>query len=268
MKIGQWIGLGIVAARNFIQGGNLVSLRWVTNPRQLMAYNAETLFLYKTIAKRRGLTPCNVFEVLPAPESISLVLGTLKSNATWFGTVPSYSQDIVNLCVLCQLLQPQLVFEIGTARGYTSLHFALNSPDTCQVYTLDLPRGYTAPPALPTTAMDELQQGMYAEVDNYLFTNTNVAHKVHCLYGDSATFDYSPYHGRVDLFFIDGAHSYEYIRSDTQNALRCCHSGSVIAWHDFGRVGLNGVSRWLQELAQRYQIYAVPGGSLAFMRVP
>jgi hypothetical protein len=103
---------------------------------------------------------------------------------------------------------------------------------------------------------------------DYAFSGTPQAAKITCLWGDSAAFDYTPYHGQVDLFFIDGAHSYEYVRSDTQNALACCHAGSVIAWHDFGRVGVNGVSRWLVELARDRPVFAIPGGSLAFMVVP
>jgi hypothetical protein len=71
----------------------------------------------------------------------------------------------------------------------------------------------------------------------------------------------------VDLFFIDGAHSYEYVRQDTLNALKCCRKGGVIAWHDFGRSGVNGVSRWICELAQEHKVYSVPGSSLAFMVV-
>jgi hypothetical protein len=102
----------------------------------------------------------------------------------------------------------------------------------------------------------------------HISNNAAAESKITRLYGDSATFDFAPYHGTIDLFFIDGAHSYEYVRSDTINALACCHPGSIIAWHDFGRVGVNGVSRWLRRLSRRYQIYSVPGGSLAFMVVP
>lgn len=78
---------------------------------------------------------------------------------------------------------------------------------------------------------------------------------------------YSPWHGQVDFFFVDGAHSYEYVKSDTENALRCVREGGIIAWHDFGRRGVNGVSRLIGELAAEGQkIYVVPGGSLAYTR--
>ena len=43
--------------------------------------------------------------------------------------------------------------------------------------------------------------------------------------------------------------------------------GSVIAWHDFGRFGVNGVTRWLREFSRNHAVYCVPGGSLAYMRI-
>jgi predicted O-methyltransferase YrrM len=92
--------------------------------------------------------------------------------------------------------------------------------------------------------------------------------RIHRLFGDSATFDFSPFHNQVDLFFIDGAHSYQYVRNDTEKALPCVKKGGVIAWHDYGRCGINGVSRWLHELRDDGRvIQRVPGGSLAYMIV-
>ena len=73
-----------------------------------------------------------------------------------------------------------------------------------------------------------------------------------------------------DFFFIDGSHSYEYVRSDTLNALKCCHSGSIIAWHDFGLtgVGVHGVTKCVVELSKQYEIYCEPHSRTAFMKVP
>ena len=125
----------------------------------------------------------------------------------------------------------------------------------------------SSPPALPTTIVDDRNIRDQRGVDRCFFDGTSVSGKIQRLFGDSATFDYASFEARVDLFFIDGAHSYEYVRSDTLNALRCCRPGSVIAWHDFGRFGVNGVTRWLRELSRSRAVYCVPGGSLAFMRI-
>jgi predicted O-methyltransferase YrrM len=163
-------------------------------------------------------------------------------------------------------VKPKVIFEVGTFDGYTSLHLAMNAGPDAQVYTLDLPvEG--ANPELRTTWVDVRHIEQHAQMRQYLFDGRPEAKNITCLFGDSATFDYEPYAGKVDLFFIDGAHSYEYVRSDTLNALRCSHKGSIIAWHDFGRTGVNGVSKWLMQFSREHEIYSVPGGSLAYMVV-
>jgi predicted O-methyltransferase YrrM len=269
MKAIRTLAALAVAARNLLLGGNLMSLGLLARPRRWLYYVNENLFFYRAYAGRHGLRQKNVFEVLPGPRVQSIVLGQLgganPAREPWLHATTSYTADLVSLCLLCQILRPRVVFEIGTLRGYTAYHFALNTGPDTEIYTLDLPPDGSARPSLATTVMDEAIIGALNR--RYSFSETPEAGKITCLYGDSAVFDYTPYHARVDLFFIDGSHSYEYVRSDTQQALACCHPGSVIAWHDFGRMGVNGVTRWLVELARERPVYAIPGGSLAFMVV-
>jgi hypothetical protein len=123
-------------------------------------------------------------------------------------------------------------------------------------------------PSLTVTAVDIEHIADHDQTTQMEFLRTPEAARIHCLYGDTATFDFSCFAGKVDLFFIDGAHSYGYVRNDTLRAFDCCKPGSVIAWHDYGKTGFNGVSRWLHELAREgKEIYRVPGGSLAYMKV-
>jgi len=259
----QFGAVSAVAARNILLGANLVSIPLWRNPRRFAGYVSEMLFFHKSVTDTRGIPQKNVFEVLGNGDPIcDIRLGLIPKNEHWFHSVASYAVDIVSLCMLTHVLKPRVVFEIGTLRGYTTLHFALNAPLDARVYTLDLPRNGSEKPRLKTTFIDDLHiEGQKRE---YVFSGSMVENAIQCLFGDSATFDFTPYEGKVDLFFIDGAHSYEYVRSDTLNALRCCHPGSVIAWHDFGRMGVNGVSKWLVEFSKNYKIYSVPGGSVAF----
>jgi hypothetical protein len=121
---------------------------------------------------------------------------------------------------------------------------------------------------LAVTKMDHNIVLDHEQTKQMVFDGKPEARRIHCLYGDSATFDFSPFLGKVDLLFIDGAHSYEYVRNDTLRAGPCCKAGSVIAWHDYGRVGFNGVSKWLHEFAKQGKtIYRIPGGSLVYMQV-
>jgi len=64
-----------------------------------------------------------------------------------------------------------------------------------------------------------------------------------------------------------GAHSNDYVRCNRLNVIKRCGPGGVIARHGFGWVGINGVSRCLRELSRSEQLYAIPGGLLAFMVV-
>ena len=273
MRLFQTLKATTIAIRNLILGSSLTSLRLIRQPLKMLGFVNENLFSFQAYTSNHGLCQKNVFEVLDTSNVQEIHLGDLKKGAwspygePWLHSVPSYTADIVSLCLLTQILKPQVIFEIGTLRGYTTLHFALNAPETARVYSLDLPQKPGIKPQLKMTAVDYSHMDSHSAITKYVFQDTSVASKITCLFGDSATFNYTPYAGKVDLFFIDGAHSYEYVRSDTLNALRCCHPGSVIAWHDFGRVGVNGVSKWLVELSRQYEIFAIPGGSVAFMVV-
>jgi hypothetical protein len=256
-----------VAVRNIIIGGNLVSLSLLTRPRMMLFYITQNLFLLNTFDNRREIPQRNVFEVLPAADSESITLGNLHSD-TWLASYASPASDIISLCFICRLLKPKVVFEIGTLNGYTALHFALNTSDDARIFTLDLPKINKVVPGLSTTVIDDEFINSSGCLERYCFDGTDVRARITCLNGDSSGFDYSPYHRKVDFFFVDGAHSYEYARADTLNALVCCHPGSVIAWHDYGQMGMSGVSQWLHEFSrQGHEIYSVPGGSVAFMVV-
>ncbi len=267
MNLRQTLEAMVLGIRNTILGGNLISLTLLARPEMMIRYIADSLFLYRAMSSRRGLPQKNVVEVLQSPGEETIKLGCLSSTEAWFWPQALYTQDIVSLCLLCQIVKPKVVFEIGTLNGYTAYHFALNTPDHAAIYTLDLPVGGDARASLYTSALDDLHIHLPSRARAYCFDRSEAARKITCLFGDSATFDFSPYAGRVDLFFIDGAHSYEYARSDTLNALKCCHPGSVIAWHDFGKASVPGVSKWLVEFSKDRPVVSIPGGSLAYMVV-
>lgn len=261
------VAAGLIGTRNLVWGGSLASLAMFRKPTKMLEHATESLFLYKVISDRRGLRQRFVFDVLPCDSVYNLQICNFHCEGGWMRATGSYSTDLISLCQLCHSISPRTIFEIGTLRGYTSLHVAMNTLPECKIFTLDLPAngGAKQVPKLRTTMMDDIHCGF--DVDKYYFSGTPYESRITTLFGDSASFDFSAYHRSIDLFFIDGAHSYEYVRNDSENALRCVREGGVIVWHDFGRVGLNGVSRYLLELSERLTIYSVPGGSLAFAPV-
>lgn len=265
-RILKYLQAVVISLKNLFLGCNLKSLLMVFSPRKLLHYVNEGLFFYKNINPGKHISQKNVFEVLSARSTESIKLGNLKNFNTWLGTqYSSYKSDLINLCLLCKLLNPKKIFEIGTFQGNTALHFALNTSPESRIFTLDLPPEASGS-ELTTTLADDTYLKLL-ENKTYCLEGYPETTKIQFLFGDSASFDFSPYFNKIDLFFIDGAHSYQYVKSDTTNALKCCHPGSVIAWHDFGKAGVNGVSRYLKQLSRTYQIYSTPGGYLAFMRL-
>ena len=71
--------------------------------------------------------------------------------------------------------------------------------------------------------------------------------RIERLLGDSATFDYSPYEGSIDLVYIDGSHSYSYVKNDTEAAMGMLSPRGTIIWDDFP--GYAGVYAYLDEFA-------------------
>lgn len=229
--------------RDGVLAGNLLSLGLLARPGALASYLSECAFLYRSISDNRGVLQKHVFEALGKSGDLHISLPKPLEGNKWFSELPFLAVDIVSLCMLCRLLQPRRIFEIGTFDGYSATAMAMNSPEDSVVYSLDLSRKGTR---------------------RMTWEGTSLANRVVQLTGDSATFDYSPYRGNIDLFYVDGAHSYEYAHYDTQNALACTHQGSAIVWHDFGKLGCLGVERAARELLSDKQIFAIPGGSLAY----
>lgn len=164
-------------------------------------------------------------------------------------------EGMIFLVSLGKLLGLRNVFEIGTYNGLTAWCFARNMPDAI-VHTLDLPAD--AEPALDWDATDRsnrlrLHKRAYEVLPHF---GTVIQ-----LMGDSALFDFSPWRGRCDLVYIDGAHTEEYVRSDTRNALDILSERGVIVWDDYGR-RIEGVKSVLHSTAN-LSLYRVPGTRLA-----
>jgi predicted O-methyltransferase YrrM len=175
--------------------------------------------------------------------------------------------ELLILCTMAKTHQIRSAFEIGTFNGRTALNLALNMPPDGNVYTLDLPADQASGVA------GEMERGNLHYVRNHtpgeLFEKhgrTNCA-RITQLLGDSATFDYSPYRSGMDLVFIDGAHSYDYVKRDTEAALTLLRDGhGLIFWHDYD--ACLGVIDWVDELNRRhpeYQAKHIAGTKLAYM---
>jgi len=151
--------------------------------------------------------------------------------------------ELAILAGLARVGNPRAVFEIGTFDGRTALNLAANAPDA-QVHTLDLPPGES-----DTSLAIDPDDRQYIEKPSAggRFREAPEARRILQVYGDSATFDFSPYRGQIDLVFVDGSHAYEYVISDSHRAIEMLREGrGTILWHDYGT--WLGVTRALNEL--------------------
>jgi predicted O-methyltransferase YrrM len=154
--------------------------------------------------------------------------------------------DVITLAQMVKFLGCRRMFEIGTFRGYTTFHLALNSPADSQVYTLDLPASGVPDAKLEITDLQFIQKPSSGE----WFKNTECEPKITQFLADSANFDYSAYEGSMDFVYVDGGHSYEYAMADSLTARRLLSPVGLVVWHDYPTYP--GVWNCLEELSRKW----------------
>jgi predicted O-methyltransferase YrrM len=156
--------------------------------------------------------------------------------------------SLLELLVLANLVNrhsPQVLLEIGTFDGRTTLNLAANSVDEASVYTLDLPANSVGTTKFPLLAEEMSSAGR--DRSDFRFRGSGYEHKIIPLVGDSASFDFSFLKDKVDFVFVDGSHRYEYVVSDSKKALDVLGAnGGIVVWHDYGT--WDDVTRALNEL--------------------
>lgn len=148
-------------------------------------------------------------------------------------------------------------FEIGTAAGNTTVLIAHNTESP--VYTLDLADSASEEPSLFRLGSDDAVRAARKRAE---FVERYPRENIVQLIGDSATFDYSNYREKIGLFFVDGAHSFEYVQSDTFNAAFCCRLDGLIIWDDF--TTSRDVTNYVRSLKRLgVDVFGVKGTKLA-----
>ncbi len=170
--------------------------------------------------------------------------------------------ELLVLASVVKTLNPTNSVEIGTFDGNTTLQLALNTSKKAVVHTIDLPSSgeKTSAPILRREVkfVTDLQK------QQRKYQNTPMEHKVVQHLGDSAEYDFSLFckKGAIDFCFIDGSHSYENVKRDTQKVLEKLSLQGVILWHDYDP-NYPGVYRYLNELSIEKKLYHIEKTSFA-----
>lgn len=155
--------------------------------------------------------------------------------------------ELLSIAQVVAAGKPKKCFEIGTFDGRTTLNIAANMAENGHVYTLDLPPQDVERTALTIAHGDE--SFIQKSESGARFKGSVYADRITQLWGDSATFDYAEYEGKMDLVFVDGSHSYEYVKKDTETALKLLKpEGGIIFWHDYGSKYWKDLTRAMNEL--------------------
>lgn len=122
---------------------------------------------------------------------------------------------IVNLCY-----GRKSILEIGTHLGYTVENIARNNTYS-QIQTIDICKEYDVNLKYQNAEiLEKTQSGVRIKSQNIkhdIIDSDSFFKKNKCLF---------------DVILIDGDHSYNQVKKDTENAIRTLNKGGIIIWHD------------------------------------
>lgn len=201
------------------------------------------------------LRPVELAEIIGEDASDTLFL---PAGRVRLGSSPLH--DVAAIAALTQKKKPREVFEIGTFEGLTTVVFIKNSGPSTRVHTLDLPHDRTD---LVRTERSYEAHSIACSYDSgHLIKTFGVGPQVDTLFGDSAVFDFSQYRDRIDLFFVDGAHTEDYVACDSYHAFESIASDGWVLWHD---CLVPQVLKVLKQIAALVDVQHISGTNLALV---
>jgi predicted O-methyltransferase YrrM len=130
----------------------------------------------------------------------------------------SLATDFALLQLLCRKYQVKDYLEIGTWRGESAANVA---PYVESVYSFNL-----GDEQLLSFGLEKNYVG------SHRFFSKDIPNIQH-VFGDSQSFDFDQLNKKFDLIFIDGDHSTEAVKKDTEKMLSYLKNNqSIIVWHD------------------------------------
>lgn len=162
------------------------------------------------------------------------ILGTRKAPVLL--TVQKYEDGIMPsheaLALLSILVaeNPREVLEIGTFMGHTTKAMAENLNDSL-IHTVDLPPDFSAQLDSKDGPPKDDFHLIGQRVVGREFKGQPIERRIRQHFGDTALIDFQAF-GKPTFFFIDGSHTYEYCKQDSEKCLAVCGGVGTFLWHD------------------------------------
>lgn len=241
-----------------METASLLSLKLLLKkPHNFRLFPGRIFRNYMSLAGEDRWRSKSIFEIFPEISGKRIVLEHLTGEG-----IETPIEELAYLALITAAKSPDYVFEIGTFRGRTALNFALNSPGNCIIYTIDLPPEYKNIALGEASKYDKLI--IQKSMPDIEYHGKDVEYKIKQIYGDSAKFDYSEFYDKMDIVFIDGAHHYDAVKKDTENALKMVNDDGLIIWHDFAIYGdYNDVTRAILDSISADRITQIGSTSIA-----
>jgi len=125
---------------------------------------------------------------------------------------------------------PREALEIGTFMGHTTKALAENLAEG-RIHTVDLPPDFSPQTDSNGGPPKDDFHLIARRVVGREFQGQAVAQRIRQHFGDSAVIDFQEF-GHPTFFFIDGAHTYEYCKQDSEKCFVQCGGKGVFLWHD------------------------------------
>lgn len=173
-----------------------------------------------------------------------------------FGRRPTTPKCIACLLYLLEKIEGNVV-EIGAWYGKTTYELATRFPDKT-FYTID----YIEEDLILDPRFNKALIKNKEDLCKYAIDLPNVQF----FYEDSKRCNFNKFNN-VTFFFVDGDHSYEGIKFDTEKCIKHLkkNKGGIIAWHDI-RV-YQGIKDYLTELSKKELIFFINNCNIGFMLI-
>jgi len=176
------------------------------------------------------------------------------------------SHEAMALLAILAVEKPREVLEIGTYMGHTTRAMAENLDDSI-IHTVDLP---------PDFSTHHDSKGGPPKDDFHLigrrvvgreFRGQVVEQRIKQHFGDTAVISFSEF-GKPTFFFIDGSHTYEYCKQDSDKCLSLCDGIGTFLWHDCDETHPGVIKFVLEWRTMGRNIQRIVGTNIAYWKSP